>query len=133
MRKIITVLVFLAAIVNSTAQELNCLVTVNSDQVAGSNQQVFKTLERSLTEFINQTKWTDKVVQPEERIDCAMTIIVTSRTDNQFTATLQIQSTRPVFNTTYTTTLLNIKDNEFNFKYNEFDPLFYNKTNSILI
>ena len=110
-----------------SAQELNCLVTVNYNQVKGSNTQVFKTLEKSLSEFLNQTKWTSKEVKPEERIDCAFTIIITSRDANTFTATLQVQSTRPVFGTSYASPILNLKDNDFNFKYNEFDPLIYNK------
>jgi hypothetical protein len=109
------------------AQELNCLVTVNSDQIAGSNKQVFTTLQQSLNEYINQTKWTDRVVKPEERVNCAMTIIITSRNNNNFIATLQVQSTRPIYNSSYASPIVNIKDNEFNFKYNEFDPLIYNK------
>jgi hypothetical protein len=109
------------------SQELNCIVTVNYNQVQGSNTQVFNTLEKSLTEFINQTRWTDKVVKTEERIDCALNIIISSRDANTFKATLQIQSTRPVFGSTYATPVLNLKDNDFNFKYNEFDPLIYNK------
>ncbi len=108
-------------------QELNCLVTVNSEQVAGSNKQVFTTLQKSLSEYINQTKWTGREVKPEERINCAMNIIVTSRNNNNFEATIQVQSTRPVFGSTYTSPVLNIKDNSFVFKYNEFDPLIYNK------
>ena len=110
-----------------SAQELNCLVTVNYNQVDGSNTQVFKTLEKSLSEFLNQTRWTNNEVKPEERIDCAFTIIITSRDVNNFDATIQVQSTRPVFGTTYASPILNLKDNDFNFKYNEFDPLIYNK------
>lgn len=126
MRKLIFLfLLFAVSVIKS--QELNCLVTVNYNQIQGSNTQVFKTLENSLTEFINQTKWTNKNVQPEERIDCAMTIIITSREDNTFKSTIQIQSTRPVFESTYASPVLNLKDNELNFKYNEFDPLIYNK------
>jgi hypothetical protein len=109
------------------SQELNCLVTVNYNQVQGSNTQVFKTLEKSLTEFVNQTKWTNKEVKAEERIDCAFTIIVSSRDANTFKATIQVQSTRPVFGSTYASPILNLKDNDFDFKYNEFDPLIYNK------
>ncbi len=127
MRKITSLLFIFFTVITFTAQELNCLVTVNSDQIAGSNKQVFTTLERALSEYINQTKWTDRTVKPEERIDCAMTIIITSRDNNNFTATLQVQSSRPVFNSSYPSPVLNIKDNEFNFKYNEFDPLIYNK------
>ena len=109
------------------SQELNCLVTVNYNQVQGSNTQVFKTLEKSLTEFINQTKWTNKEVKPEERIDCAFTIIISSRVSNTFKATLQVQSSRPVYDSSYASPILNLKDNEVNFKYNEFDPLIYNR------
>lgn len=127
MFKIVSSFILLFSIISFNAQELNCLVTVNSDQIAGSNQQVFGTLQRALNEYINQTKWTNKTVKPEERVDCAMTIIITSRDNNTFTATLQVQSSRPVYNSSYATPILNLKDNEFNFKYNEFDPLFYNK------
>ncbi|QNM86045.1 DUF4835 family protein [Polaribacter pectinis] len=127
MRKLIFLFSLIFTISSINSQELNCLVTVNSEQVAGSNKQVFNTLQQSLTEYLNQTKWTNKTVKPEERIDCAMTIIITSRDANNFKATLQVQSTRPVFGSSYASPILNIKDNEFNFKYNEFDPLIYNK------
>ena len=127
MRKLLflSLLMFSISVMNS--QELNCLVTVNYNQVQGSNTQVFKTLENSLSEFVNQTKWTNKEVKAEERIDCAFTIIISSRDANTFKATLQVQSTRPVFGSTYASPILNLKDNDFDFKYNEFDPLIYNK------
>ena len=126
MRKLVFLFLLLSvSVINS--QELNCLVNVNFNQIQGSNTQVFKTLQQSLTEFINQTKWTNRDVKSEERINCAMNIIIASRNDNTFTATLQVQSTRPVYGSSYETPVLNLKDNEFNFKYNEFDPLIYNK------
>jgi hypothetical protein len=127
MRKFVFLFGVLLSISGIKAQELNSLITINSEQVAGSNRQVFKTLQQSLNEFVNQTKWTSNTVKPEERINCAMTIIITSRDNNNFTATLQVQSTRPVFGSTYASPILNIKDNNFNFKYNEFDPLIYNR------
>ena len=127
MRKIVLLFVLLFSLSNINSQELNCLITVNAEQVAGSNRQVFTTLQQALNEYINQTKWTNKTVKPEERINCAMTIIITSRSDNTFTATLQIQSTRPVYSSSYASPILNLKDNEFDFKYNEFDPLIYNE------
>jgi hypothetical protein len=111
----------------SQSQELNALVTVNSDQIRGSNKQVFSTLERSLKELVNQTKWTGRQVKPEERINCAITIIVNAQPNtNTFNASIQIQSTRPVFNASYATPILNIKDDDFNFQYKEFEPLLYN-------
>lgn len=127
MRKFLLFLFILLFSIHSIAQELNCLITVNSEQIRGSNRQVFETLQTALTEFINQTKWTNKSIQPNERINCAMNIIVTSRNDNRFEATIQVQSTRPVFNSSYSTPILNIKDNNFSFTYNEFDPLLYNR------
>ena len=127
MRKIVLLFILFFSIITVNSQELNCSVTVNSDQVAGSNKQVFTTLQQSLNEYINQTKWTNRVVKAEERIGCAMTIIITSRDANNFTATLQIQSTRPVYGSSYASPVLNLKDNDFNFKYNEFDPLIYNR------
>jgi hypothetical protein len=127
MHRLTLFFILLFSVFSLNAQELNCLVTVNSDQIAGSNKQVFTTLQQSLNEYINQTKWTDRVVKPEERVNCAMTIIITSRNNNNFTATLQVQSTRPIYSSSYASPIVNIKDNEFNFKYNEFDPLIYNK------
>jgi len=127
MRKLILLLSFSVFVLTTNAQEINSLVNINYEQIGGSNRQIFETLETALTEFINQTKWTNRVVKPEERIDCAFNIIITSRRDNNFEATLQIQSTRPVYNTTYSTPLLNLRDNNFNFRYNEFDPLIYNR------
>ena len=127
MHRLTLLFILLVSAFSFNAQELNCLVTINSDQIAGSNKQVFTTLQQSLNEYINQTKWTDRVVKPEERVNCAMTIIITSRNNNNFTATLQVQSTRPIYSSSYASPILNIKDNEFNFKYNEFDPLIYNQ------
>ena len=127
MRKLVFLFALFLINTNINSQELNCLDNINYDQIAGSNRQVFTTLQNALTEFINQTEWTDRIVKSEERIDCAMNIIISARDNNTFTATLQVQSTRPVFGSSYTSPLLNLKDNDFSFKYNEFDPLIYNK------
>lgn len=110
------------------SQELNCQVIINYDQIPGSNRQVFETLEKSISEFINQKKWTDKTIKPQERINCAMNIIMTKRDNNSFEGSIQIQSTRPIYGTSYESPILNIRDNDFNFKYNEFDQFIYNPT-----
>ncbi|CAA0224847.1 DUF4835 family protein [Tenacibaculum maritimum] len=110
------------------SQELNALVTINADKIQSSNKQVYKTLEKSLTEFLNQTEWTKKKVKVQERINCAFNIIINSQTNNNFDASLQVQSTRPAYNSTYETPILNINDTDFSFTYNEFDPLIYNPT-----
>jgi hypothetical protein len=127
MRKLLVLFTLLLFANEINSQELNCLVKINYEQIAGSNRQVFVTLENALSEFINKTKWTDRVVQAEERVDCAMNIIITSRNDNTFNATLQVQSSRPIYGSSYLTPILNIKDNDFTFRYNEFDPLNYNR------
>ena len=127
MRKIVFLFALFFITSNINSQELNCLVNINYEQVAGSNRQVFETLQKSLTEFVNQTKWTNRIVQTEEKVDCAMNIIVTERNNNNYTATLQIQSSRPVYGSSYASPLLNLKDNDFTFRYNEFDPLIYNR------
>jgi hypothetical protein len=124
-KKRITFFLFFLTI-SLSAQELNCLVTINSAQVQGSNVQVFKTLQSSLSEFVNQTKWTNKEVKVEERINCAINIIITSRDNNTFQASIQVQSTRPIYGTTYDSPILNIRDEKFSFTYNEFDPFIYN-------
>ncbi len=109
------------------AQELNCVVTVNSDQVSQTNQQVFKTLERSLNDFVNKNKWTNKVYKENERVNAQMFITITEYESNRFKGNIQIQSSRPVFNTSYKTPIFNYKDNQFNFEYIEFQPLIFNE------
>lgn len=118
------------------AQELNARVTVNSDQVQATNKQVFTTLQNALTEFINNKKWTDATFAVNERIECSMTILITEIvSDNSFKGEIQVQARRPVYNSSYTTTLLNHRDTEFSFDYTEFEPLEYteNVLNSNLI
>ncbi|KGO95745.1 DUF4835 family protein [Flavobacterium enshiense] len=108
------------------SQELKCTVKVNYDQITASNVQIFKTLERSLGEFVNNTKWSTKNFANNERIDCSMFITVQSYDNNDFQCTLQVQSSRPVFNSTYTSPVFNYNDKEFNFRYVEFENFIYN-------
>lgn len=105
------------------AQELKCTVTVNSDKVQGSNKSMFTTLQQSMEEFINNTKWTNMTFQEKERIECSMMLVVSAVQDNVVVGELTCQSRRPVYGTSYTTPLLNIKDNNFNFVYQESDRL----------
>lgn len=126
MHKLFPFLAFFFAITVS-AQELNCTITVNSDQVSQTNQQIFQTLERSLTDFMNKSKWTNRIYRENERVNCRMFITVTQFENNFFEANIQIQSSRPVFNTSYETPIFNYKDNDFNFSYIEFQPLVFNE------
>ncbi|MFT4832118.1 MAG: hypothetical protein ACI815_001770 [Psychroserpens sp.] len=109
------------------AQELNCTITINSDQVGQTNQQIFRTLERSLNDFVNKSKWTNKVYKERERVNARMFITVSEYESNRFKASIQLQSSRPVFNTSYESPVFNYKDNQFNFEYIEFQPLVYNE------
>jgi len=109
------------------AQELNCNVQINSDQVQGTNKSVFNTLQKSITEFVNNRKWTEMTYANSERIDCTMNIIVKNVEVDVFTAEIQIQSRRTIYNSTYYSPLFNFKDNSFNFNYKEFDQLELNE------
>ncbi|MDR0743643.1 MAG: DUF4835 family protein [Tannerella sp.] len=115
----------IAGIVRS--QELNVALTINSDKVQGSSKQIFTTLQNALTEFINTKKWTTATFSQNERIDCNFTIIVNSLENNSFSCEIQVQARRPVYNSTYTTTIFNFRDTEFDFEYTEFEPLEYNE------
>ncbi|WBU89405.1 DUF4835 family protein [Cellulophaga omnivescoria] len=127
MYKLVIAFFCFAIFSSATAQELNCTVTVNSEQVGQTNQQVFKTLERALNDFMNKTKWTNRVFKEQERINSRMFITITEYSSSSFKANIQIQSSRPVFNTSYETPIFNYKDNQFNFNYIEFQPLVYNQ------
>ncbi len=113
----------------ANAQQLNCTVNVNADKVTITNKQIFTTLEKSLNDFINKTDWTGVPYKQEEKINCSMYITVTGYDSNQFTATIQVQSSRPIFNSTYSSPILNFNDKDFSFKYNEFENLNFNSTN----
>ena len=108
------------------SQELNCTVTVNTDQLANTNQQVYKTLQTSLSEFVNKTSWTGQVFKQNEKINCSMYIIISSNTSDQFVATIQVQSSRVIHNSTYSSPVFNYNDKDFSFRYTEFENLIFN-------
>ena len=129
MRNIVQIVLFLFAVSQLNAQELNCTVTINSDKIPGSNKQIFTTLENSLNDFINQTQWTGYNYKNQERINCNMSIIIDEQNGSSFKANLQVQSSRTVYNSNYSTPVFNFKDSNFSFEYTEFEPLVYNTTN----
>lgn len=110
---------------DSIAQELKAKVVINHAQVSTSRTSIFESLENSMTAFLNERQWTGMQFRENEKINCTFSITIAKydESDNRFTASAQIQSTRPVFNSTYTTTVLNIKDEKFNFDFQEFDQL----------
>jgi hypothetical protein len=125
MRKILVLLAFLLTEV-TYSQELNCTVNVIAQQTGNENNVVFKTLEKQLMEFINNTKWTEKSFGLEERINCSMVINVREYNNDLFSASLQVSSSRPIFNSSYSSPVYNYNDKEFNFQYLEFQNLVYN-------
>ncbi len=122
--RLITIAVCVSiGMLQANAQELRCTVTINSDQIQGSNKSVFNTLKQSIEEFVNNTKWTDLTFQERERIECNMMLIVRAVQDDMFTCEFICQSRRPVFGTSYSTPVLNFQDNTFCFRYQEYDRL----------
>ncbi|HOW08642.1 MAG TPA: DUF4835 family protein [Bacteroidales bacterium] len=106
------------------AQELNCNVQISAQKIQGSNRQVFETMQRDIYEFMNNTVWTNNVFSYAERIDCNILINLNEQLSaDEFRGTIQVQLRRPVFNTTYNSTMLNFIDNNFQFRYVEFQPL----------
>jgi hypothetical protein len=115
-------LVFITGTVRS--QELNCNVQISAQRIQGSNRQVFETMQREIYDFMNNTVWTNYVYSYAERIDCNILIVLNEQLSaDEFRGTIQVQLSRPVFNTTYNSTLLNFIDNSFQFRYVEFTPL----------
>ena len=128
MKQIMVICLLCVCSFAANAQELNARITVNSDKVQSTNKQLFTTLQNALTEFVNNKKWTDATFATNERIDCNMTLIINEVvSDNSFKGELQIQARRPVYNSSYTTTLLNHRDTDFSFEYTEFEPLEFNE------
>jgi hypothetical protein len=105
-------------------QEFRCNVQVVSQQIQGTNKQVFQTLQNAIYEFMNNRVWTDHVYTMEERIECNLMFNITEQPSaDEFKGTLTIQARRPVFNTNYNTTTFNFVDNDIHFRYVEFAPL----------
>lgn len=124
---LLSMLALMPEMLNS--QELNCNVQISAQKIQGSNRQVFETMQRDIYEFMNNTVWTNHVYNYAERIDCNILINLTEQLSaDEFRGTIQIQLRRPVYNTTYNTTLLNFIDNYFQFRYVEFQPLEFDPT-----
>ena len=121
----ITLLLALVLASNLSAQELNCKVEINSDQVEGTNKQTFTTLEEAINEYMNTNIFTNNQFAANEKIDCRLFFTIKEYTDGKVSGDLQIQSSRPVYNSTYTTTLINFKDTKIDFNYQENEPLVF--------
>jgi len=113
------------------AQELRCNISISATKIQGANKTMFETMQSDLYEFMNNRKWTDNKFATDERINCNIFInLDTQISSDQFTGSIQVQLRRPVFGSSYETILLNIKDNDFNAKYVEYQTLEFNETSN---
>lgn len=133
MRRLATILLLsiLTLFTTARAQELDCTVKINRAQVQTTNTAVFETLETAISEFMNNHAWTDLQFQKEEKIECTMNITVKKYDEPSglFTCELLFQLNRPVFNSTYNSTVFSMRDQNFVFAYKEYDQLEFNENN----
>ena len=120
--------IFTLAVLGLRAQELQVKVNINHSQISGTDISVFENLQQTIEHFINERQWTALQFQKHERIQCSLNITVLkyNRDENRFECTALIQANRPVYNSTYTTTLYNNKDDNFHFAFAQFDQLNFN-------
>lgn len=111
------------------SQELDAKITINHNQIQGTDASVFENLQQTLEQFVNDRQWTNLNFQKNERIPCSFNITVTKydNSSNIFTCKALIQATRPVYNSAYTTTIYNNTDNDFVFEFAQFDQLEFNE------
>ncbi|HIP36701.1 MAG TPA: DUF4835 family protein [Crocinitomix sp.] len=120
MNRLIVLLFCLIAFNTLKSQELNCQVSVISDpklQLSANDIEVLEDMENNIYEFMNTTRWTKDVFEIEERINCTVLITISQKNNDNLTGRIQVQSTRPVFNSSYNTTVFNTIDNDFNVTY----------------
>jgi hypothetical protein len=132
MKKILFLIASILCIVGeNNAQELNCTVTVLTQQIQSSDKKIYNTLQNSIYEFMNNTRWTNDQFLNQERIECSLQISITDRPSNdEFKATIQVQSRRPVYKTSYYSPLLSVNDENFQFRYIEFQTIEFNESGS---
>jgi len=131
MKSTITIVLIILLCQWAGAQELRCNISINSSKITGSNREMFQTMQTDLYEFVNNRKWTKHNYQHEERIECSFTIQINRQiSSDEYESTLIVQSSRPVYNSSYRTTILNIKDETFRFNYKEFQPIEFVENNN---
>lgn len=130
-RCILLFLILVTCLSSSFAQELRCNISIQHQRIQGANRTMFETMQSDLYEFMNNRKWTDHQYAMDERIECNMFINLEEQiSSNEFKGSIQVQLRRPVFNSSYETILLNIKDNDFQAKYIEYQTLEFNETSN---
>ncbi len=132
MAKIFCIILILFFNINNFSQELNCSVQIVTQQIQGTNKQVFQTLQGAIYEYMNNTSWTKHSFDVDERIECTMLFNLQDQIgDDEFKGTLQIQVRRPIYNSSLNTVLFNYVDNDLHFTYVEFQPLEFSETSHI--
>lgn len=122
------ILLLLFACGTAAAQELRCNISVSSQKIQGTNRELFSNMQRDMHEFINNKRWSGYVFSYDERIECSLHFTLNEQVgSDQFKGTLQVRVSRPVYNSSYSTPLLNYKDNDIEFVYHEFETLEYNE------
>lgn len=129
MRKYICLIFIVLSFLSLSAQEFNASVTIDARQTGNTQLRIFNILEESLQEFINQTAFTNERFSDDQKIDCNFFITINSYESDRFQANIQIQASRPVFGSTFTTPIINTRDEDFNFSYTENQPLIYDVNN----
>lgn len=122
---LIPFMLMISTSINSMSQELICNVEVNTSAIEGTNKSVFETLQQSISDYLNETKFTNAVFSQNERIECRLFLTVKEYSNDRIKGDLQLQLSRPVFNSSYTTTLFNFKDTKVEFDYREGEPLIF--------
>jgi len=129
LRYILLFLVFIGGTVLLSAQELNCSVNVNARQIEGSERKVFEEMEKAIYQFVNGRKWTNDEYETSERIDCSILITLSERSGGStFKGNIQVQASRPIYNSAYDSPIMNVKDDNFVIYYNQFEPLVYSES-----
>ncbi|MBR0048933.1 MAG: DUF4835 family protein [Prevotella sp.] len=129
MGRLFIILVCIASALRMEAQELQAKITINHSKIQGSDASVFEQLQQSLEQFVNEKQWTALQFQQNERIVCNFNITVNKyvKEENKFQCTALVQANRPVYNSSYATTLYNNNDKQFDFEYVQFDQLNFNE------
>ncbi len=128
MKKILPILLLLFSLLKLSAQELDCRVQVSANAIQeNSNRQMFDEMRTAIYEFMNNTKWTNHVFKQDERIECNILITLSERiSSDEFKGTIQVQSSRTIFNTSYKSPVFKYLDKDFHFKYVQFEPIEFN-------
>ena len=126
--RLMTTIIMVLWGVMASAQELQVKININTQQVERTDKAIFENLKQTLEQWMNERQWTELQFQKHERIVCSFNLTVTKydASSNLFECSAMIQANRPVFNSSYTTTLYNNKDGDFNFQYVQFEQLNYN-------